>query len=583
MHKSITQHMDIWTSAQAPKAKGGRGRKKNTNGQTQYGIKKLRELILDLAVRGKLVPQDPDDEPAGVLLERIAKEKARLVKEGKIKKQKKLPAIAEEDEPLGLPEGWAACKLRDVCTISMGQSPKGNTYNDRGKGVPLVNGPVEFGGNNPFDKTTAVKYTTSPTKMCKKGDLLLCVRGSTTGRTNVAGFDSCIGRGVAALGAFIDQDYFNYTILYNRDNFHKSGSGSTFPNISYDKIACFPFLLPPLKEQIKISYKLDDLMALCDRLEQEQEDNVSTHKTLVENVLSTLTKASGHEEFVAAWRRVSGNFDVLFTTEHSIDQLKQAILQLAVMGKLVPQYPGNEPASVLLEKIAEEKVRLIKKGKIKKQKALKKINEGEKVFDVPVSWEWSRIGELALFTEYGLSAKTFENIDGIPVLKMGDIQAGQILLGGQKQVSVDIEGLPGLFLKRGDLLYNRTNSAELVGKTGLFNGPDDEYTFASYLVRIRCPERLINPEYLNIAMNTPLFRETQIVPHLKQQCGQANVNATIMRNMVVPIPPLDEQNLIVKKVNELSKMCDALKYRLENTFQTQRQIADSIINELDSM
>jgi type I restriction enzyme S subunit len=320
-------------------------------------------------------------------------------------------------------------------------------------------------------------------------------------------------------------------------------------------------------------------MALCDQLEQQQTDSSGTHQALVETLLTTLTNATDQGKFAKAWQRIANYFDTLLTTEQSIDQLKQTILQLAVMGKLVPQNPNDEPASVLLKKIAEEKARLIKEGKIKKQKKLPAIIEDEKPFELPVGWEWARIGDASIFTEYGMSEKTFDGIDGIPVLKMGDIQDGKVILGGQKLVQENVEGLPSLFLKKWDLLYNRTNSAELVGKTGIYDGPDDAYTFASYLIRIRCSEECVNPIYLNQSMNTPLFRVTQIEPHLKQQCGQANVNGTIMRNMIVPVPPIGEQRRIVVKVDELMALCDILKSRLHDAQITKVQLADTIVEQ----
>ena len=151
--------------------------------------------------------------------------------------------------------------------------------------------------------------------------------------------------------------------------------------------------IPPLAEQHRIVAKVDELMALCDQLEQQQTDSNATHQTLVETLLATLTSAADQDEFTEAWQRIADHFDTLFTTEQSIDQLKQTILQLAVMGKLVPQDPNDEPASVLLEKIAKEKARLIKEGKIKKQKPLPEISDDEKPFDLPDSWAWTYVGE----------------------------------------------------------------------------------------------------------------------------------------------------------------------------------------------
>ena len=132
-------------------------------------------------------------------------------------------------------------------------------------------------------------------------------------------------------------------------------------------------------------------MSLCDQLEQQTETSLAAHTTLVENLLATLTSSTDAAELEQNWHRIAEYFTTLFTTEESIDQLKQTVLQLAVMGKLVPQNPNDEPASVLLEKIAAEKAQLIKEKKIKKQKALPPIGEDEKPFELPVGWEWCRL------------------------------------------------------------------------------------------------------------------------------------------------------------------------------------------------
>ncbi len=249
------------------------------------------------------------------------------------------------------------------------------------------------------------------------------------------------------------------------------------------------------------------------------------------------------------------------------------------MGKLVPQDPSDEPASKLLECIAEEKVQLIADNKIKKQKALPPIKDDEKPFDLPSGWEWCRILDASLFTEYGTSEKAIDGERGVPVLKMGDIQMGKVFHGGQKVVPESIGDLPNLYLNYGDILYNRTNSSELVGKTGMFEGENNTYTFASYLIRIRCSFDNVIPQYLTLSMNTPLFRKTQIEPHIKKQCGQANVNGTLMKGMLVPIPPKDEQQRIIIKVNELIMVIEALKFQLSNAIKTQLKITDVIVTQ----
>ncbi|MNF65786.1 Type-1 restriction enzyme EcoKI specificity protein [compost metagenome] len=300
---------------------------------------------------------------------------------------------------------------------------------------------------------------------------------------------------------------------------------------------------------------------------------------MVQTLLNSLAQTSDATDFAVSWQRLAEHFHTLFNTESSIDGLKQTLLQLAVMGKLVQQDSIDEPASELLNRIALEKTQLMADGRIKKQKPLAEITEEEQPFTIPTSWSWSRIGELALSTEYGLSEKTSDLPDGVPVLKMGDIQRGQVILGGQMKVSRVTEGLPELYLEPEDLLYNRTNSAELVGKTGLFLGTANEFTFASYLIRIRCLRTLFSPAYLNVSMNTPAFRETQINPHLKQQCGQANVNGTIMKNMLVSVPPVAEQHRIVAKLDQLMAICDQLKTHLTQARQINEQLASTLVEQ----
>lgn len=356
------------------------------------------------------------------------------------------------------------------------------------------------------------------------------------------------------------------------------GAGGAQPNISKDKLIATIVALPPFNEQKRIVSKIDELMALCDQLEQRSESQLAAHQRLVETLLATLTDSGDAEELAQNWARLSTHFDTLFTTEASIDALKQTILQLAVMGKLVPQDPSDEPASALLERIAAEKAQLVKEKKIKKEKPLPAISEDEKPFELPLGWVWSRISDSSLFCEYGSSEKTVSELsDGVPVLKMGDIQDGKVILGSHQVVSPKIDDLPNLYLKKGDILYNRTNSAELVGKTGMFDGDDDTYTFASYLIRIRCSIHNIRPEYLTLCMNSPLFRKTQIEPHIKQQCGQANVNGTLMKSMLVSIPPYHEQVLILQKIHELMTLCDQLKSRLQTSQQTQLALAESLV------
>jgi type I restriction enzyme, S subunit len=226
-------------------------------------IQQLRQTILNLAVRGKLVSQDPNDEPTHTLISLIETERRQRAIEGKHSSTK--ISVDSEDGGFSLPQSWRWVKLGFVMNILMGQSPPGETYNKRGDGIPLINGPIEF-SEGPFGSTTVNQYTTKPTKLCKKGDLLLCVRGSTTGRTNVAGFDACIGRGIAALQSFYDDRFIRLFVWSWRDKIIEMGRGIAFPSISRQQIEDLAIPLPPLAEQHRIVAKVDELMAICDEL-----------------------------------------------------------------------------------------------------------------------------------------------------------------------------------------------------------------------------------------------------------------------------------------------------------------------------
>ncbi|MDJ1652832.1 restriction endonuclease subunit S [Raoultella sp. Ech2A] len=559
VEKLIVEHIDTWTTALQTRSTAGRG----SSGKIDlYGIKKLRELILELAVRGKLVPQDPNDEPASALLERIAVEKAELVKQGKIKKPKPLPEISEEEKPFELPEGWEWVRFGNIFKVSSGDALTSNQMNTLGE-YPVYGG---NGINGYHDSYNVAKRT-----------LVIGRVGYYCGSIHITPNHAWVTD-----NAFIthfsesnfDLDYVE--ILLKATNLKEDESATAQPVISGRKIYPIVLAVPPLEEQRKIAKKTHELLGLCTRLEQHSLTGLDAHQQLVETLLTTLTDSQNAEELAENWARISEHFDTLFTTEASIDALKQTILQLAVMGKLVPQDPNDEPASELLKRIAQEKAQLVKDGKIKKQKPLPPISDEEKPFELPEGWEWCRIGNFSISTEYGLSHKTFISDIGVPVFKMGDIQNGKVTIGNQQVVDNSIEELPFLYLEYDDILYNRTNSADLVGKTGIFKGENNIFSFASYLIRIRTIKVDAIPDFLNLNMQVPLFRKYQIMPYVKQQCGQANVNGTIMKNMLVAIAPQKEQQRIIDKLSEFIDLLEMIKIRTKNSQQTQLQLADAL-------
>lgn len=185
---------------------------------------------------------------------------------------------ASPADKTNLPSGWSIQSLGNIAEITMGNSPPGDSYNEQKIGVPLINGPVEF-SEGAFGETIASKFTTAPTKMCRKGDFLICVRGSTTGRTNIAAFDACIGRGVAAIQANGEQRYVNHFVRTLEKQIYASGNGSTFPSISQQQLCELEVPLPPLPEQKRIA----DILDKADAIRRKRQEACSLSEEIVKS------------------------------------------------------------------------------------------------------------------------------------------------------------------------------------------------------------------------------------------------------------------------------------------------------------
>ncbi|HCG7390043.1 restriction endonuclease subunit S [Vibrio sp. 780] len=578
----ITEHIDIWTSAVKTKSTSGRGSSKKLE---LYGVKKLRELILELAVQGKLVPQDPNDEPASVLLERISVEKAKLVKEKKIKKQKDLPAISDDELPYLIPENWEWCRLDDICFgITSGSTPPKSSFNES-EGIPYLKVYNIRDQKVDFDyKPQFVDIECHLTKLKRSclypGDVIMNIVGPPLGKVAIISNDYPEWNCNQAITFFrpIETALNTYIYTYLRaGTFLKAidliGTAGQ-DNISVTKSRSILLPTPPLKEQHRIVAKVDELMALCDQLEQQTEASIEAHQVLVTTLLDTLTTSADADELMQNWARISEHFDTLFTTEESIDQLKQTILQLAVMGKLVPQDPSDEPAAELLKRIAEEKAQLVKEKKIKKQKVLPPIAEDEKPFELPNGWEWCRIQDVALFTTSGSRdwAKYYSD-SGALFVTMGNLSRGsyELRLDNLRFVRPPKGGEGSRTkLEARDLLISITGD---VGNLGLI---PEEFGEA-YINQHTCLLRFM-PEcqgkYFPDFMRSPLAKYQFDAP---QRGIKNSFRLSDVGEMHLPLPPLNEQVRITEKVSDLLSICERLKVRLRESQITQLHLTDAIV------
>ncbi|MUZ32487.1 restriction endonuclease subunit S [Shigella flexneri] len=543
VEKLIVDHMETWTSALQTRSTAGRG----SSGKIDlYGIKKLRELILELAVRGKLVPQDPNDEPASDLLKRIAAEKAELVKQGKIKKQKPLPEISEEEKPFELPEGWEWVHLPDIyCSISeSSRKIKSSEILPEGK-YPVIEQSQEFISGYCNNECLLIKLNNP-----------VIVFGDHT--RNIKFIDFVVGAdGVKILSPILICERFFFWQLRSF-KLDVRGYARHFKVLN----SCL-FALPPIAEQERIVEKVSSLMSLCDQLEQQSLTSLDAHQQLVETLLGTLTDSQNTAELAENWARISEHFDTLFTTEASVDALKQTILQLAVMGKLVPQDPNDEPASELLKRIAQEKAQLVKEGKIKKQKPLPPISDEEKPFELPEGWEWCRIGNIVNIKSELVSPKDYLNLYQVApdIIEKG---TGRVISKRTVKES-GVKGPNSRFYK-GQIVYSKIRPSLSKVFLAEYNGlcSADMYPLDCY----------INPNYLLKYILSIQF--LMQVKKAENRIKMPKLNSDSFYYIIVAIPPYNEQQAIFDKINSIEAVCNGLISYIGIYHKTQLHLADAL-------
>lgn len=577
-HELITDHLDLWTQAVTKKSTAGRG----SNGKVELtGIKKLRELILELAVRGKLVEQDPNDEPADELLQRIKEEKTRLTKEGKIKKPKKLPDALDDEKLFSLPYGWQWASIARTGIASTGKTPSTKIRSFFDGDIPFI-GPGQItpaGRINTPDKFISEEGILESDEALPGDILVVCIGGSIGKCAKVqerCGFNQQINKIRPMLVhpdyllSALSTDFIQKTILER-----STGSATPIINRSKWESICIP--LPPINEQHRIVQKVDELMALCDRLEQHTSDQLNAHETLVDTLLGTLAQSANATELADNWARLAEHFDTLFTTEQSIDKLKQAILQLAVMGRLVEQDAGDEPAVEVIKRAHERKIQLLSEKLIKKQKELPDITEPEKPFSIPPLWAYARLDDICTEVTSGSTPpkSEFSETFGIPYLKVYNIRSQRVNFDYKPQYVT--ENYHRTTLKRsqllpGDVVMNIVGPP--LGKTAIVPDDHPEWNCNQAIVRFRPIEIELN-QFIHLYLKAGIFLKTI---ELIGTAGQDNISVTKSRSIVIPLPPKAEQHRIVQKVDELMALCDQLKERLNQASDTRCQLSGAVVD-----
>ncbi|EGA2806029.1 restriction endonuclease subunit S [Salmonella enterica] len=584
VEKLIVDHIDTWTTALQTRSTAGRG----SSGKIDlYGIKKLRELILELAVRGKLVPQDPNDKPASVLLERIATEKAELVKQGKIKKQKPLPEISEEEKPFELPAGWEWARLNELAPMGIIDGDWIESKDQDPSGAYRLIQLADVGIGDFKDKSDRYINTSTFHRLnchqLMEGDILIARLPNPIGRACI--FPKLSQSAITVVDIATMRPSGNYSAEYIisainsltfRQQVESFGKGATRFRIATGHLKTLLLPIPPVQEQYSIFKKIKELMSLCDQLEQYSLTSLDAHQQLVETLLTTLTDSQNADELAENWARISEHFDTLFTTEVSIDALKQTILQLAVMGKLVPQDPNDEPASELLKRIAQEKAQLVKDGKMKKQKPLPPISDEEKPFELPSGWEWCLFEDVVDIQSGITKGRNLANrkLISIPYLRVANVQRGYLDLSEVKEIDIPEEEKDKYHVIKGDLLITEGGDWDTVGRTTVWCH-DWYIANQNHVFKGRIIGQDIDPYWLETYMNSPYARD-YFASASKQTTNLASINKTQLRGCPVAIPPSSEAEKIMLKLNDFNELCEKLKLQIQSAQQTQLHLADAL-------
>lgn len=491
----------------------------------------LKNSILQLAIQGKLVEQRPEEGTAEELFTQIQQEKKRLIAEKKIKKEKPLPEITEDEKPFDIPESWKWVKLGEIVTVLGGKRiPAGRQLTTENTGYKYIRVSDMKDGTVLTDGLLYIPSDIFPSiarYIIHKEDVYITVAG-TIGRVGKipeeidgANLTENADRLVFSM---LEQ---NWLIKCLESNIVQSQIANVTTKVGQPKLAIkriqkLIIPLPPLAEQKRIVAKFEELLPYIDRYEQ-------------------------------AWSKLE-QFNNLFP-----EDMKKSLLQYAIQGKLVEQRPEEGTAEELFARIQEEKQRLIAEKKNKKEKPLPEITEEEKPFDIPESWKWVYL--LDIIEEKpsnGYSPKGVTYPTEIKNLTLTATTSGRFKDDAFKYVDISKEDASKYWLKNNDLLIQRSNSRELVGTSCIYTGADNAYIYPDLMMRMHVSSQ-VDIYYIDYVLKAPVTRNYYMASASGTSESMPKINQKIVSFTLVPLPPLAEQKHIVEKLEQLLPLCERLK------------------------
>ncbi len=524
------------------------------------GIERLKKTILHLAVSGQLAPQDPSEGTGEELYQQIQAEKAKLIAEGKLKKQKTLPEITREERPFDIPDSWKWVRLNDAYDVRDGTHDTPKYVNE---GIPLVTSKNLSSGR--LDMTN-VKYITGMDHLniklrseVNENDILFAMIGSIGNPAIVDTEVEFSIKNVALFKPYSEKTYCPEWLLMSltvaQDAMKEKSAGGVQSFVSLGFARSYPSPLPPISEQSRIVIKVNIIFRLINELTQKYQIEQQERRKLV---VSSLTKLAKGESSLALDKLTE-----IIKTKADAAELRKTILHLAVSGQLVPQIDFEGTGQELLQKIQAEKAKLISNGKLKKQKTLPEITQPEIPFKVPKTWKWVRLGDAAIYQQRGKSPKYTEKSQ-YPVISQRCVRTNHIDWSVVKYINPEsLQKYEGFrFLKAGDLLLNSTGTGTM-GRVGIYQPIEvyEKVVADGHVTVVRVSDGS-QSQFMHIYLNSP-FIQSNIESKASGSTNQIEWNLLSIQQELVPIPPHAEQTRIVQKTTQLLDLVSKLEGHLE--------------------
>ena len=547
------------------------------------GITKLRELVLSLAVSGRLVPQNNKEQSAISWLSEVDNQKIKLAREGKIHRPSKVAEITSDDIPFAPPSGWEFARLGRITTkIGSGSTPRGGSQVYVTKGIPFLRSQNVWNDGIRLDDVAYITHDMNENMggtSVKTNDLLLNITGASLGRCALvpANFGPANVSQHVCIIRLVDVSARQYLHLCLQSPLLQKmiwgrQVGMAREGLSKKVLEQFEIPIPPIEEQSRIVAKVDELMALCDKLEEQQQSRRKLQNALRQATLQALANAQSPHELQAGWARLEANFGRLFREPEDVSELRSLCVELAIRGELTPRSERDvaESAHDLLKRLAGQKA----------GKRVAKLSQADAPFELPISWAWALFDDLLQKSESGWSPKC----DAEPrrngewgVLKVSAVTWGAFRPDENKRLPPSLEPRPECEVKPGDFLLSRANTAELVARSVVVaDNVPDQLLMSDKIVRLV----FIDPDlkkWANLVNNSRFAREYYRANATGTSDSMRNVSRQVIHELPMPLPPKSVQATVLNKLTQLDELCSSLEGKLRDATSHAERLAISTV------